>query len=108
MKAAAKRPVPGEAVDVQLKAVADPTRRRILELLKRRGCCTLEAVRASDPGMCVCDLEAQLGLTQPTVTYHLQLLREAGLITTRRIGRWLYCRRNEEALDRLGQWLKDL
>ncbi len=108
MKAAGKRPVSDKKVGLQLKAVADPTRRRILELLKRRGCCTLNTVRASDPGMCVCDLEAELGFTQPTVTYHLQLLREAGLITTRRVGRWLYCRRNEEALDRLGQWLKDL
>ncbi len=93
---------------MQLKAVADPTRRRILELLKQRGGCSLDLVRASEAGMCVCDLQAQLGLTQPTITYHLQRLREAGLITTRRIGRWLYCRRNEEALHRLGQRLKKL
>ncbi|MCL6482374.1 MAG: metalloregulator ArsR/SmtB family transcription factor [Firmicutes bacterium] len=108
MRSTAKRLGSSKTVEVQLKAVADPTRRRILELLKRRGCCSLDVVRASDPGMCVCDLQAQLGLTQPTVTYHLQLLRAAGLITTRRIGRWLYCRRNEEALNRLSRQLKEL
>ncbi len=107
MSKAAKSPERSKKIDAQLKAVADPTRRRILELLKRRGCCSLEMVSASDPGMCVCDLEAQLKLTQPTITHHLHLLREAGLIATRKIGRWLYCRRNEEALDRLGQWLKE-
>lgn len=108
MKAVAKAKGDREKIDAQLKAIADPTRRRILELLKRRGCCSLDVVRASDPGMCVCDLEAELRLTQPTITHHLQLLRKAGLITARKIGRWLYCRRDEEALDRLGQWLQEL
>jgi hypothetical protein len=36
------------------------------------------------------------------------VLREAGLIETQKIGRWLYCRRNEHALDRLAAWLKEL
>lgn len=94
--------------DRQLRAVADPSRRRILKLLKRRGCCSAEDVGAGAAGMCVCDLEQALDLTQPTITHHLRVLREAGLISTMRIGRWLYCRRNEEALDRLGAWLKEL
>jgi ArsR family transcriptional regulator, arsenate/arsenite/antimonite-responsive transcriptional repressor len=94
--------------DRQLRAVADPSRRRILELLKRRGCCSAEDVGAGAAGMCVCDLEGALDLTQPTITHHLQVLREAGLISTMKIGRWLYCRRNEEALDRLATWLREL
>jgi ArsR family transcriptional regulator len=108
MRAVTRAKGSNEKIDAQLKAIADPTRRRILELLKRRGCCSLDVVRASAPGMCVCDLEAELRLTQPTITHHLQLLREAGLIITHKIGRWLYCRRDEEALDRLGQWLQEL
>ena len=97
-----------ERVDRQLKALADPTRRRIIELLKRKGCCSCDMVAAADPGLCVCDIETQLGLSQPTITHHVQVLREAGLVTTQKIGRWLYCRRNEEALDRLGEWLGKL
>lgn len=97
-----------EAIGLQLKALAEPTRRRILELLKRKGCCSCELVSALDPGMCVCDLETQLGLTQPTITHHIQVLREAALVKTRKIGRWLYCRRDEEVLERLGEWLRGL
>ncbi len=97
-----------ELIDLQLKALADPTRRKIVELLRSKGCCSCDVVSAADPGMCVCDLETKLALTQPTITHHVQILREAGLICTRKIGRWLYCRRNEEALDRLGEWLRKL
>ncbi len=92
----------------QLQALADATRRRILELLKRRGCCSCEEIGALQSGLCVCDLQAALGLTQPTITHHIQVLRENGLIETQKIGRWLYCRRNEAALDRLAKWLREL
>ena len=95
-------------LEQQLQALADPTRRRIVELLKRKGCCSCDLVRTADPGLCVCDLESALGLSQPTITHHIQVLREAGLIATQKIGRWLYCRRDEEALDRLGEWLRRL
>jgi ArsR family transcriptional regulator, arsenate/arsenite/antimonite-responsive transcriptional repressor len=98
---------PSDAViDLQLKALADPTRRRIIELLRQKGCCSCAEVSAFDPGLCVCDLESALSLSQPTITHHIQMLREAGLITTWKIGRWLYCRRKEEALDRLGEWVQ--
>jgi ArsR family transcriptional regulator len=56
----------------------------------------------------VCDLESALSLSQPTITHHIQVLREAGLVSTWKIGRWLYCRRREEALDRLSVWLRKL
>jgi ArsR family transcriptional regulator len=95
-------------MEQQLKALADPTRRQIVELLKRRGCCSCDEVNAADPGLCVCDLEGGLKLSQPTISHHIQVLREAGLIETQKIGRWLYCKRNEQALDRLATWLKEL
>ncbi len=94
--------------ELQLSALADPTRRQIIELLKRRGCCSCDEVSALDPGLCICDLESALSLSQPTITHHIQVLREAGLITTWKIGRWVYCRRKEDALDRLGEWLRKL
>jgi len=97
-----------DRLEQQLKALADPTRRRIVELLRRKGCCSCELISAADPGLCLCDLESQLGLSQPTITHHVQVLREAGLIATRKLGRWLYCRRNEEALDRLSDRLRKL
>ena len=97
-----------ELIDLQLKALADPTRRKMVELLRSKGGCSCDLVSATDPGLCVCDLETRLGLTQPTITHHVQILRAAGLISTRKIGRWVYCRRNEKALDRLGAWLRML
>lgn len=95
-------------IEKQLKALADTTRRRIIELLKRKGCCSCEEVGASHSGLCVCDVESELKLTQPTITHHIRVLREAGLICTRKIGRWVYCCRDEEALDGLSDWLRKL
>jgi ArsR family transcriptional regulator len=86
----------------QLRALADPTRLRILALLKKKGCCSCDEVGASTAGMCVCDLERELGLTQPTITHHLKVLRKAGLVECVRIGPWLYCRRQEARLRTLG------
>jgi len=97
-----------ESIDLQLKALADPARRKIVRLLRSKGRCSCQQVSAADSGMCVCDLEGELKLTQPTITHHVHILREAGLITNRKIGRWLYCVRNEQALDRLAAWLRKL
>jgi len=97
-----------ELIDLQLKALADPARRKIIKLLRSKGRCSCRQVSAADAGMCVCDLEEELRLTQPTITHHVQILRAAGLINNRKIGRWLYCVRNEQALDRLGAWLRKL
>jgi ArsR family transcriptional regulator, arsenate/arsenite/antimonite-responsive transcriptional repressor len=64
----------------QLKAVADPARLQLLALL-----------RASTTGeVCVCDLTEPLGLSQPTVSHHLRILSDAGLITRERRGTWSY------------------
>lgn len=92
----------------RLRALADPTRLRILALLQRKGGCSCDAVDARAAGLCVCDLEKALGLTQPTITHHLKVLREAGLVDCRRLGPWLYCRRNEDALKELGAALAAL
>jgi len=85
----------------QLRALADPTRLKILELLKKPGCCSVPAIGAQKAGMCVCDLTGPLALTQPTVTHHLKVLREAGLVECEKIGAWLYCRVNSKAFKEL-------
>lgn len=92
----------------QLRALADRTRLRILELLKKKGCCSCDDIDERSDGMCVCDLEQRLKLTQPTITHHVQVLRQAGLVECIRIGPWLYCRRNEAALQALGEAVADL
>lgn len=64
----------------KFKAMGDPTRLQLLSL-----------VAASREGeACVCDLNASLDLSQPTVSHHLKLLVDAGLLTRTKRGRWSY------------------
>ena len=85
------------------KALGDPTRLKILELLKARGktCCDL--VAREEKGLCACDIERAVGLSQAAVSHHMDLLRRAGLVTADKRGRWMFYRRNEAALAELAQ-----
>ena len=87
------------------KALGDPTRLKILELLKTRGksCCDL--VERAERGLCACDIEAAVGLSQAAVSHHMDLLRRAGLVEAEKRGRWMFYRRNEAALVSLGEAL---
>jgi ArsR family transcriptional regulator len=69
----------------RLKAVADPTRLCMLDLL----------VEQSE-ALCVCDLTAVFPQNQPTISHHLKLLRQAGLIDTEKRGIWSYYWATEE------------
>jgi ArsR family transcriptional regulator len=72
------------------KALADPGRVRIVNLL------------ANAPGpVCVCDLTPELGLSQPTVSFHLKKLVRAGLLEREQRGSWAYYSVNRQALGRL-------
>lgn len=63
------------------KALADPVRLRLLSL-----------IAAADGGCaCSCDLESPVGKSQPTVSHHLSVLADAGLVTKEKQGRWVYC-----------------
>lgn len=74
-----------------LKAVADPARLRLLSL-----------VAAHEGGeACVCDLVEPLGLSQPTVSHHLKVLVDAGLLTREKRGVWAYFTVVPEALNAL-------
>ena len=59
------------------KALSDETRLRILKLLK-------------DGELCVCDIADTLKMTQPNISFHVSMLREAGLIKDRKNGRWVH------------------
>ena len=86
-----------QLVDV-LKAIADPTRLKILRLLKQKGCCSI----GKGEGMCACDIEEQVKLSQPTISHHMAILRKAGLIHAEKQGLWMWYRRNEKSLKELG------
>jgi ArsR family transcriptional regulator len=72
-----------------LKAIADPYRLKILASL------------AFTEEVCVCDFTDVLPLNQPTVSHHLKILRDAGLVTCDRRGTWVYYRRAIDAAKRL-------
>jgi ArsR family transcriptional regulator, arsenate/arsenite/antimonite-responsive transcriptional repressor len=74
------------------KALADPHRLAILASL----------ARARDEA-CVCDFTSGLPLNQPTVSHHLRILREAGLVTCERRGTWVYYRLASDARARLDE-----
>ncbi|MBZ4321237.1 ArsR/SmtB family transcription factor [Streptomyces huiliensis] len=73
------------------KALGDPVRLRLLSMIASR----------AGGEVCVCDLTPAFDLSQPTVSHHLRLLREAGLIASERRGTWVYYRLLPEMTDRL-------
>lgn len=90
------RPTLSDAQAVELetlfKGLADRHRVKILNML----------ARADGESICVCDFVEPLGLTQPTVSYHLKLLMETGLLERQRRGSFAYYRLAPGALERLG------
>jgi ArsR family transcriptional regulator, arsenate/arsenite/antimonite-responsive transcriptional repressor len=58
--------------------------------------------------VCVCDLEAHFDLTQPTISHHLKVLRQAGIISGEQRGVWIYYATRPEAVAQLGSLLGDL
>ena len=83
-----------EATELErvFKALADRHRVKILNMLAQAG----------GEAICVCDFTEPLGLKQPTVSYHLKLLTDTGLLQREKRGSFAYFRLAEGALDRLG------
>ena len=77
-----------EAVAPLLKAMADPVRLRLLSLIAAH-----EAGEA-----CVCDLQGVFELSQPTISHHLKVLHEAGLLDRSKRGVWVFYRVRREVL----------
>jgi ArsR family transcriptional regulator, arsenate/arsenite/antimonite-responsive transcriptional repressor len=73
------------AVHLLFRALSDATRLRILDLL-------------TEGERCVCDLQSDLQLGQSLLSFHLRVLREAGLVSDRRAGRWAFYTLRPEAL----------
>ncbi|RYP88078.1 ArsR family transcriptional regulator [Nocardioides guangzhouensis] len=74
-----------------VKAIADPVRLRLLSLVASH----------ADGEACVCDLNDAFDLSQPTISHHLKLLHQAGLLDREKRGVWVYYRINTAALGDL-------
>ena len=78
-----------------LKGLSDPIRLKVIHALAQGECC-------------VCDLTGDLNLSQSKLSFHLRVLRQAGLMTDRQSGRWIYYRLRPNALAALEAWLAEL
>lgn len=87
-----------ERVSRVFKALGDPTRVRLLSL-----------IAAGDGGeACICDLTEPVGLSQGTVSHHMKLLTDAGLVTREQRGKWAYFALNDGALDAAADALRSV
>ncbi|HVF53207.1 MAG TPA: metalloregulator ArsR/SmtB family transcription factor [Actinomycetota bacterium] len=84
-----------EATAAAFKALSDPHRVRIVNCIARAG------------ALCVCELPGVLGVTQPTVSFHLKKLVAAGLLRREQRGTWAYYSIDEAAAARLA-WIVNL
>ncbi|KOV49787.1 ArsR family transcriptional regulator [Streptomyces sp. AS58] len=80
-----------ERLAVMLKAIADPTRLQIFRIIER----------APAGEACVCDLADCLGFRQPTVSHHLKIMTEAGLLNRERRGTWAWYSVNYDGLNKV-------
>ena len=71
-----------------LKALADPVRIKILHLLKNRP-------------MCTCEVMVALGLTEPNASHHLNLLERNGIVSSEKVGKWVFYKLNKPELQSL-------
>ena len=85
-------PLDLEAAAAAFHALSDPTRLQLIHLLRRGE-------------RCVCNLTEALGATQSRLSFHLKTLKDAGLVTDRREGRWVYYRLADDAVLRLSEVL---
>lgn len=76
------------------KALGDPIRLQLVDVLRKHA-----------GKVCVCELVPLFDLTQPTVSHHLRVLREAGIVASERRGLWAYYYVNPDSLEELSTWL---
>ncbi|WP_282959128.1 metalloregulator ArsR/SmtB family transcription factor [Azoarcus sp. L1K30] len=85
-------------LDEVIKALAHPVRREILQWLKAPEKHFADQEHPLEVGVCAGKFE-RCGLSQSTVSTHLAILQRAGLVTTRRIGQWVFYKRNDDTID---------
>lgn len=90
---------PSIDIDAIHKALANPVRREILGWLKEPETHFPGQEHPLDFGVCAGQIDKRSGLSQSTVSAHLATLQAAGLITPRRVGQWIFFKRNEETIQ---------
>jgi ArsR family transcriptional regulator, arsenate/arsenite/antimonite-responsive transcriptional repressor len=83
-----------ERMGVVAKALGDPVRIQLVDVLRKHA-----------GKVCVCELVPLFDLSQPTVSHHLKVLRDAGVVDSERRGLWAYYYVRPEALEELSRWL---
>jgi ArsR family transcriptional regulator, arsenate/arsenite/antimonite-responsive transcriptional repressor len=88
------------------RALSDPTRVRILSMMADgRGCCDFSGsgvpADEGDEAICVCEFEEQFGMGQSKVSYHMKKLKDAGLVSEERRGRWAFYFLDRDAAEKL-------
>ena len=78
----------------RFQALSDETRLRVVEML-------------TEGERCVCELQDAVGAAQSRLSFHLRVLRDAGLVNDRRQGRWVYYSLRPEVLEDMASWLQD-
>lgn len=102
MRSKSKIPKAVQAGDVApaaklFRALSDPQRLRLLSLISR-----------ASPEICVCDLNDGVSVVQPTVSHHLRVLKDAGLVTCERRATWMYYRLTDGAKQKVREALTNL
>ncbi|WP_439659485.1 ArsR/SmtB family transcription factor [Lentzea sp. HUAS TT2] len=85
-------------LSAMFKALGDPVRLRLLSMI----------ASGTERGVCVCELTPAFELSQPTISHHLKLLRQAGLVDCERRGTWVYYWVRPETTDRMAAMLSSV
>jgi ArsR family transcriptional regulator, arsenate/arsenite/antimonite-responsive transcriptional repressor len=85
-----------ERMSLVAKALGDPIRMQLVDVLRKHA-----------GKVCVCELVPLFDLSQPTVSHHLKVLRDAGIVGSERRGLWAYYYVNPNALEELSGWLSN-
>ena len=88
----------GSAMDEVMKALASPARRQILAWLKEPEKEFSGQAYPLEMGVCAGKIYEKAGLSQSTVSAHLATLQRAGLVSTRKVGQWIFYSRNEAVI----------
>lgn len=94
--------------ETQIKALSGKTRIKVLQLLSE----PFESFshqESADPvvfGVCMNLIAENLEMSQPTISRHLDLLRQSGFVTVKKYKQWSYCKRNEKVLSEYYRWFR--
>ncbi|HEY1996848.1 metalloregulator ArsR/SmtB family transcription factor [Paraburkholderia sp.] len=86
-------------IDAIHKALANPARREILRWLREPQRYFADQELPLDQGVCAGKIDARCGLSQSTVSAHLAALQRAGLVNSKRVGQWIFFKRNDAVIQ---------